>query len=379
MYIQIIANPSIIEAFQKSEFFEKVDVIEDIENLGGDLILLSEEKVEPDQLYTIRERLKPSRIFYLIKDGSFTHVKRMKMIADGVGIDLLLPFFSPNEIVDYVVKSLFQAQQEGICPVISFLGASPGVGVTSTILSFANAIADVSEVKVGVLGMNVFNPGLTFFDVYLGEHIDEMKARLTNHLFQTEDLIKSMHQTKVGFYYLAGNRNIKMQYYYQPHEADYLIDVARRNFDIVLIDAGSYVNSAFTVQALAQADITYLIVDQKPSTIEQFRRTRKEVRIEPDFIIINRYKKIDELFSAKEVEAEIGMPLLMTLPDVERYGYSAEMQKKFIYSFQLNEYNSPIQMAARGLLSRYNMPLKANIQNQKTKKKKFTWMPGVTG
>lgn len=374
MNIQVMtANEEILSALEQCHYFEHVEIVTEIRYLSAEIILMSEAIIGTDELFDLRLKLQHSEMFYMVsKETDFTSLKKIQLILDSTGIHLIMGHYSPHEIIERIIQHFLYDQKEDHRSVIAFQGTHSGVGVTSTLLSLAKVLSEMTDHKIAVLGCNAWEAGTQFMN-YSGKFVDQLKNRLTNHLLSDAELTESMMFQ--GFYYLAGNRKSKLERLYTEDEIYFLIELARQTFDVVLVDAGCHVDNAMSLQALKSAGIRYLITTQQRKGLDRWRDLQSEIKLVQDYVIINKYRKLPELFTPKMISDELNTTLLASIPTLESYGDIAEMTHKNLVDFHFDEYNEVIKMLARGLISKLRLTLKPGLLEVE-KKSKLSWLKG---
>lgn len=374
MNIQVMAaNAEILSAFEQCGYFEQVEKVTESKYLSGEIILMTEDAVGIDELFDLRLYHPHAEMFYMVsKENDFSSLKKIQMILDSTQIQLIMGHYSPHEAIEHIVQHFMVEHKEDQRQVVVFQGTHSGVGVTSTLLSLSKTLSDMTDQKIALLGCNAWDAGTQFMN-YSGEFMDQLKSRMTNQLLTADELTAAMvHQ---GFYYLAGNRKSKLERFYTEDEIQFLIELARQTFDVILIDAGCHIDNTMSLQALKSADIKYLITTQQRKGLDRWKNMQSEIKLSHDYLILNKYRKLPELFTPKMISDELKTTLLASIPSLEAYGDIAEMTHKNLMDFHFSEYNEIIKMLAEGLISRLRLTIKPGLLDVE-KKRKLSWLKG---
>lgn len=330
--------------------------------------IVSEDAAELSYLHLVRRYMTKVPVFYV-----YAGKQRRSAVIDVCGA--LNVHFVPREevLVDAVTHAVFQSEDGGkeLANVISFIGTRPQVGVTSIVLAVAKRMAQLSPINIGVLQMNEYNPGISFIEQYTGEYLDGLKSQLASSILTPAALKSSMCHVH-GFWYLAGNRDVKYSGMFRPEEAEQLILTARDAFDLVLIDAGGLLDNALAIVSLDRANKRFLVVDQSMAAYENWIRTAEVVlgpmRIEPSqfYLVVNRMHHAPDLATYSQLESLYATNIYSTIPDLGLIGQISENRKQLLTDTNDTKYIRAIDQIARGLLRGYRFPMYDEGTEQKS-------------
>jgi len=148
------------------------------------------------------------------------------------------------------------------CKLFTFIGTTPNIG--TTLLAFASSvrIAERTGKSIAYLCLNLKSSKL---HRYLGvdephASLDELLPNLRNESLTKEQLHHAMHRyhSNLGLYILFGSRYRETAEYYGVEELSYLIDVARKAYDYVVLDVNAYWDNAGTISALLETEAVIL-------------------------------------------------------------------------------------------------------------------------
>lgn len=270
-----------------------------IESIGEysdiDLLIISDQSIGVLELEGLILNTKAKKVFYLISNGPKSSIIENKIT---VAKQLNIEFIMPRSSVKAIVNRILGISDSHVLPnVIGVMGTHAQVGVTSTVLAIAKAMAS-KELKVCVLGFNQFNSGISWYNNYEGNTFDELYEQLVDNRssLSPEKLIQFMHYDQHrNFHYLAGNKDFTKENYFGVEEIDQLLKAASQNFDIVLLDLGNRPTNYLTIRGLESSDLKLIVANQQPVSSSLWDQMNSDIlRLlqitkEEFLMIINRY------------------------------------------------------------------------------------------
>lgn len=338
-------------------------------------IFIDGETFSIDYLQEIREVFQEQPIFFKPKAiNSDVIMKSITRLCAAYKTQLLNEHQSIEQVVEEILNRITNRNEHLNKRVVSFFGTHSGAGVSTTILSVARALSQRVHEKVLVLSLNAWDPSDYFYH-YEGHYLNDLKVDLkTQSLTQTR-LQEAVHYVD-SFYHLAGNRDIKMQRFYQPSEIQHLIQVAKEVFDIILIDGGPHFDTAPSVQSYLSSNLRFLVTNQEEKGYRGYFPYVFQQLIEPtggksnDFmLIINRYQPSNTLINEKSLEEELDMVKVSTLPDMGELGTLSAFQKKLLYDVAESYYTKGIDVIANLIISETKLTEKELSKEGKSAKK----------
>lgn len=340
-----------------------------------DAIFLVGEMIQIDDLNHIRELYPNQTIFFkpvALKSDILT--KRISKVAAAVKIHVMNEYSTEEQLVDEITARLFEKDNTSTKRIISFFGTHSGAGVTTTVLNLARSLSQKTDEKVLVLSLNSWDPADYLYH-YEGQYLNDLKVDLNLKNLTVQRLSEAIHYND-SFYHLAGNRDIKLQRMYQPYEIEHLIQVAQQIFDVILIDAGTHFDTAPTVQSYLSSGLKFLVTNQEVKGYRGYFPYVFHQLIEPaggsadDFLlIINKYQPGNTLINEKDLEDELNMVKISTIPDVKELGTMAAYQRKLLYDFTESAYSKEIDFLSKLIISEGNISESINPIG-KTKEKR---------
>lgn len=338
-----------------------------------DVLYLDGSLIETTAFSFLRERYPTAHIFYNMEENLSPSIRtNIEDICHGYTISPLPEHLSLNEAAQHIVNVLNLEKGKTQARIISFFGTHGGAGVSTTVINVARVLGDMATQSILVLSLNPWDKADYFLD-YRGKYLDDIRIDLRNKDLTPEKLKKATHHHS-SFYQLGGNREIKLQRWYQPKEIDYLIDVAKETFDLILIDGGSHFDNACYAQAFVSAHIRFLVTTQEDKGYRHHYPLVYNQLIAPfqyskdDFILlINKYEQNFSLIKDKELEEELEMRSLTNIPDQATVGAIAIHQKTLLYDLGDQAYKAAIQKVSNTIFARAKLTKdeSADINNKK--------------
>ena len=358
---------------KETGLFKNVTMIFHKENLTGDCIVISDEHIRYNQLQDF-DFSSDKVVFYMLRNHYEQDVEKLiKTLCDSKGIRLISPRLTVRQIVQEI-KSEFDKTLKEQTNVITFFSSVGNIGTTSTCLSVARSLEENTTAKVGVLLLDAWDRGTTQID-YRGEYLDNIKGRLSNQAITSkEEFLSLFHMvSEDSLYILGGNRYTKLERLYTKEEIHHLIELSKRYFDVVLIDAGSHFDNATMVQSLYESDIRLLVLNQQPKAVEKFNSLYDEILYplgykRTDFLtVINRFVDKTQFPTPRSISNELDIVTLTTIYEVEDNLFT-ELEKKTLYDFNDDVYRSSIFNITRSIIQHANLEKVENEQNNKKRR-----------
>ena len=327
--------------------------------------IVSGESLDIYEAIALRERCpEPAFIYLLTNDPDFPAMKTTQSLCAAHGIRYVMPYLTPEQAVREIGRLCFERQQTA-SKVITAIGALPQSGLTSSLLLTGVQLARLSGKRIGVLGLNGWNPGDSALK-YEGKYLDELWGSLQGRQLHGEELVGKMHQAAPGVHYLAGNRDLKKLYYYHTDGISWLIEKARECFDLVLIDAGSYPDHALSAQSIYAADLLLVQMNQSQAAKEQWRRMCEQI-LSPVFhlesrqamLLFNRMVRSPDMENEKQLSRQLDMPYVGSLPHVPSF-YRCESEKSLLHQ-HWPDYDKELNKLCRAILHYYSIPLLSTV------------------
>jgi Flp pilus assembly CpaE family ATPase len=369
-------NSQIKVHFEKREDIELAVLTEKLksETVNFDSLIIDGRNFPFRELDTVRNQYPNIPIFYMIHNAkSEIIIRDIQRICASLKVEVINENYTTEQVVEEVMISLLAKSSNQRKRVITFYGTHSSVGVSTTTLNVARSLSARVQERILVLSLNAWDPADYFYD-YKGFYLNDLKVDLKTESLTPARLNESLHQYK-DFYHLAGNRDIKMQRYFKPDEIKHLLDVAKDNFDLILVDGGTHFDTAIAAQSFVSSDLRFLVTTQEDKGYRGYFPYVFQQMMEPvggkkeDFmLVINRFQTNMSLISEKDLEADLEMNRITTIPDMGPIGSIAIRQNKLLYELGEQAYRKPIDTISNLLISEAGLTEKTlQDEHQKTK------------
>lgn len=360
------------ELLEKEETIELVSMIEGYSENFNEInaLLIDGEKVPYRELEVIRERFVGVPIFYKYFDVKTEVItKAITRICVAHNITPINEHYTVDQTVKEMIGILVESKKTASNRIVAFFGTHSGSGVSTTVLNIAKAISERIHEKVLVLSLNAWDPADYFYD-YRGMYLNDLKVDLKSGSLTVGRLQEALYQYKT-FYHLAGNRDIKMQRFFKNDEIEHLLDVAREEFDLILLDGGTHFDTAIAAQAYVQSNLKFMVTSQEDKGYRGYFPYVFQQLIEPtggsreDFmLIINRYQMNMSLINEKDLEDDMGMDRIATIPDMGSLGTMAMRQNRLMYETTDGIYRKPIDLISNVIISEAQLTEKSRNDDE---------------
>lgn len=379
MNIVVVSKNSIYkELFEKSSGITLALLMDSVKlaTIEVHAVLLDGESYDTDQFNLIRETYPGIPIFYKPRPiNSDVIMRNISRLCAAYKIKVINEHSTESQAVEEIVNQITNKQDYLSKRIVSFFGTHSGAGVSTTALNLACSLSKKVEEKVLVLSLNSWDPADYFYH-YNGHYLNDLKVDLKTNNLTTARLSEAVSHQQ-SFYHLAGNRDIKMQRFFQPSEIEHLIKVAQQLFDVIVIDAGTHFDTAPTVQSYLSSNLRFLVTNQEEKGYRGYFPYVFQQLIEPsggksdDFmLIVNRFQPANTMISEKALEEELNMTKAATLPDMGDLGSMAAFQKKLLYDISGDSiYTKNIDLLSNLIISECKLTEKAVIHEDRKEKK----------
>lgn len=178
--------------------------------------------------------------------------------------------------------------------VYALHGADNKAGVTMLSLSIAQIIAkEFCDKDILLMSLSLGQS-----DHYLREdvsNIDYYKNRIDSGLKIEKSAILQGRLTE-NLYMIDGLKEELQQRLYFPNNIKLFVNNLRDEFDLVILDTGSHIDSGLAIGGLIASDVKYLVLPQSEIGLERYIK-RKEIYqksgIDFDYYIVNRFDDND--------------------------------------------------------------------------------------
>lgn len=378
MNVIVISQHSVYkDLFARNEEVTTVLFWNDIKKATIDVnvILIDGETFDINQLHQIRELYPDIPVFYKPFPLNTDIITRnLTRLCAAHKVKMIHELATEEQAVEEILSHVTNNQDYLSKRIIPLFGTHSGAGVSTTVLNLARSLSQKVEEKVVVLSLNSWDPADYFYH-YDGQYLNDLKVDLKTNNLTPSRLAEAVTHYK-SFYHLAGNRDIKMQRFYQPSEIEHLIKVAQQLFDVILIDAGTHFDTAPTVQSYLSSNLRFLVTNQEEKGYRGYFPYVFQQLIEPsggkadDFLlVVNKFQPTNTLINEKALEEELGMTRVATLPHMGELGSMASYQKKLLYDLHDSLYTKNIDLLSNLVMSECKLNEKKIVDEEKREKK----------
>lgn len=347
---------SIIRELKESKELDSSDliVIADFELSLNEIIIM----VDTDKINI----LKNKQLFYILtKTYSSQTISNIIAIADSRKVNIIPPKLTTSQIVTNIVQKVFPDVHDNTSSIITFFGADSKVGTTMIAQSTAELLAKNTGLKVGLLFLNN-NPSNYYIRKKDKLGIDGIKNKLFNNILTSSELVDSCLQTAPNLFILTGVEYLLDARQYQPEYIDRLIKLAAERLNIIIIDAGSNIDSGIAIAALNATKYRYLVTTQQENIRKNFERIDRQVlkQLQIDsgsfMLVLNKYVSSNNIYSAVQLGELYKMTLAVHIPNLDLLGWQAEFDQKSLLDYEQSDYNKQLDNLGRLIASQMNVP-----------------------
>ncbi|MCR8635838.1 hypothetical protein [Paenibacillus radicis (ex Xue et al. 2023)] len=326
----------------------------------GDVWLVSDTLLDIHEAVALRRRYPANRLIYMLSNHADTlALKAVQTLCAAHGMHYVLPYRTPEQVAEETAGICLD-REKTVSKVITVIGALPQTGLTSSLIGLGVMLSRLSGVRIGILGMNGWNPGDSGLR-YNAKYLDELWGSLQGKQLQAAELHSKMQQLAPRVHYMAGNRDLKKLYYYQTDGVSWLIEKARECFDIVLIDAGSYVDHALAAQSIHVSDLLLVQMHQGQQARTQWRRMHEHI-LQPVFrwnerqtmLLFNKMHRSPNFENEKQLSRQMDMSYIGSLPYVASF-HRSEAESNLL-NLHWPEYDKELQKVSQAIMHYYSLP-----------------------
>ncbi|XCH79197.1 MAG: hypothetical protein WHF31_00515 [Candidatus Dehalobacter alkaniphilus] len=222
-----------------------------------------------------------------------------------------------------------QLTEIGYKKIVTFWGVG-SVGKTTMALTFAQTLAKIADLKVGLLDFAVITPSIHLFldtedqestiKLVLKSWQDNFSYKdiLEENAFRTEDIPNLLYWTGL-------TKHPELIEKLGPNQAKTIIFELSEIVDVLFIDVQSDTLIIPTDIALKMATDVIVVVDQNRNVIENTAKWLnnlyvRQVGINKFHLLINQYSD-KAMYTKVKIENNLGLPLLGTIPAISKVKY----------------------------------------------------------
>ncbi len=209
--------------------------------------------------------------------------------------------------------------------LIVYFGADAGCGCTMLTQCTANYMAQKNPDKnVLFLSLSGYS-GTDYANAEFNYSLDDLQIKLKSNVLTIEEL-KSMCSVRKNLYMLQGSSGIKQRKEYMPEDITKLIEMAAKQFDYIVADAGSSIDLGIGLGALNCKGMNILVTTQSQRAFTRYMHKRNifnNLEIFFSKMIVNKFVSKHFLPSVKLIEGSYKMDNCYVI-DYSDYGMQAE-------------------------------------------------------
>ncbi|MEK5400273.1 hypothetical protein [Paenibacillus sp. FSL K6-2859] len=299
------------------------NIIPSSEQLQDNILILTSEVVDIQNLSTIKSENKEAEVIYWYLKKGVRGYQAIHAICELNGVYFVPPRATTANLIEKI-KYILEEDNELNGNLIGFFGSAPGVGCTSNAKIFSKRIAAKGK-KVILLGLDLYDPGN---ERQTSISLDLLRPRITGKLLQAEDVNLLLKQD--GYLYLPGNHDTLSALDYHEDEIEYLLSWCKEHADVVVADFGSIAESAAWYVGMQISSLRMIVTHLRHEyRLKQFMELAKQLSIYPhEFsLIINRSNVVD-VVTPKALAMQIGSEVLIEIPQYPNYPENLPLGKK---------------------------------------------------
>ncbi len=359
MNLLLISNDNdLYRFFKNSEYFNVKRETNLIKVEEYEVIIISDNEINHNELFCIFEvneieKYSGKHIFYILSDKYDSQsVRNIYSICKMRNIIIIPSKLSIKQINNKVLEHVTPSEYKENRNVITFFGADSKVGTTMIAQSVAELLAKKTDIKIGLFFLNN-NPSTNYTKNNDISSLDNIKIKLFNNILKSEELMDICIKEENDLYILPG-----IDYYpdfrqYHPEHIERLIELAAEKFNILIIDAGSNIDSGLAIASLKLAKIKYLVVTQQEAVRKNFERieaqTFNQLNIDAKqfMLVINKYIKSNYIYNTRQMAGIYKMMLAASIPHLEFLGWQAEIERRTLIHYESESFNRQIDSLSR--------------------------------
>lgn len=237
-----------------------------------------------------------------------------------------------------------------------FQGAEHKVGCTMIAQSVAEAAAKANR-EIQVLFAALNGRQSAEFALEGTPSMDLYKMQLHSGIGIEKGLLKPCQKLE-NLFMVSGIKREEQARHYFPKEAEVFLDSLHKDFDMIIIDAGSELDNGLALGALQRGTFRYMVLEQSESSLGRFERTLESYNrlgIDFDKYMINKFVEGDPY-----TMGYIASRLMLDKPVLEKVslcssGRRAEMERKTLMELGEEKYKKAITKIANDMMIALNI------------------------
>ncbi|GKX28713.1 hypothetical protein SH1V18_11930 [Vallitalea longa] len=364
-------NKNLRRKLNKVTYFEEIHMDISLDVVNEDITIVDDTIININDLLENKDKISSQYIFYRVSHDNFRF--STKSILDSNNILLIGPYMTDDNLVEFVCQNVIKAYKFNVNKnIITFFGADTKVGTTQIAQSIAEKITDKTDAKVCLIFLDG-EVGTDYINVDFKNNIDSIKIKLISGLVTVDEILDIAETGKnKKLLMIEGTKSILYRKEYQPEHISQLLNILSLACDVVIVDAGSYIDRAMSISALTATNHRYLVTTQQANSLRRYveKRPILEILSLDDFqVIVNKHMQEGSLLTNYDVAKTYGQPYLAKI-NFSRYALEAEKDRKTLIHYNDKDLNKDINKLTDVIIDQM-----ALIKKETPKKRK--WFKGV--
>lgn len=364
-------NENLRRKLNKVTYFKKIDMDTSLNAVNENITIVDDTIININDLLENRDEMSSQYIFYRVSHDNLRF--STKSILDSNNIILIGPYMTDDNVVEFVCQKVIETYKFNVNKnIITFFGADTKVGTTQIAQCVAERITEKTDSKVCLIFLDG-EVGTEYTNIDFKNNIDSIKIKLISGLVTVEEIldVAEMGRDK-KLLIIEGTRSILYRKEYQPEHISQLLNVLSLACDVVVVDAGSYIDRAMSISALTATNHRYLVTTQQANSLRRYNEKRPilEILSLDDFqVIVNKHMQEGILLTNYDVAKTYGQPYLTKI-NFSRYALEAENDRKALIHYNDKEINKDMNKLTDVIIDQMDL-----VKKETPKKRK--WFKGV--
>lgn len=238
--------------------------------------------------------------------------------------------------------------------IVTFFGASAGVGTTMLSLDIALQLAERRKKVMYVFASS--NPSTDFLDnsKFANRSLDELRPSLRAGNITKEEILNVCYK-KDKLYILPPIKDMTLIRTFTENDLKNIFDLIKDDFDNIIVDAGSNIQYPLGISALLTNDQLFVVLTQQEKVINRYVLL-KETILKPlqlkHSIIVNMYNRISPSYTIENIKAMTKADSIFPVQAVEQ-GWEAEILRETLIKYP--KYKDGIKPMVNEIVAEYNV------------------------
>lgn len=365
-------NENLKRQLHSVTYFDKIIMDRQFKSVNADITIIDDRVCSINDLLKIRETLESSYIFYRVQKKNFKF--STKSVLDTNHIHMLQPYMTDENVVEHICSEVIKRYKYTVSKnIVTFFGTDTKVGTTQIAQSVAEKIVSRSNAKVCLLYLDG-EAGTDYIQVNCRHNIDTIKIKLVSGLATVEEVFDVSEKVKDNLYVIEGSKSILYRKEYQPEHIMHLLGVLSLACDLVIVDAGSYMDRAMSIAALTSTHHRYLVTTQQAISLRRYLSKKsilERLSLDDFQVIVNKHIADGSLITTYDIAKTYGHPLLGKV-EYSKYALQSENDKKTLIHYKDKTLNKDMNTIVDIIMNQLHIK-----NNKAPKKRKWFGLQGV--